>query len=109
MSSSEQTNGLHNSIQNQASAARRKKRFQLGCISGVIVALAAAACSIYVAVHEPDSQETILLGQKTLVAGTPAGLRIVVRHRRSLKPVSNATVEVQLRRGSGNIVLGKCW
>ena len=63
--------------------------------------------SIYVAVHEPDPQETVILGQTKLAAGSPAGVRIVVRNRVSGKPVRGAKVEVALRgKANGTIRLG---
>src|SRR5664280_2890985 len=59
--------------------------------------LAVAAYSIYVAVHEPDPQETVVLGQTKLAAGSPAALRILVRNRVSGRPIKGAEVELSLR------------
>ncbi len=62
-------------------------------MSGV---LAVVAYSIYVSVHEPDRQETVVLGQTKIAAGSPAGLRMVVRDRVSGVPVKGARVELSL-------------
>lgn len=58
--------------------------------------LAVIGYSIYVAIHEPDPQETVILGQRTLASASPAGLRILVRHRVSHAPVRNAEVVLSL-------------
>jgi type II secretory pathway pseudopilin PulG/5-hydroxyisourate hydrolase-like protein (transthyretin family) len=68
--------------------------------------LAVAAYSIYVAVHEPDPQETVVLGQAKLAAGSPAALRILVRNRLSGKPIKGADVELSLRSKATNVKLG---
>jgi type II secretory pathway pseudopilin PulG/5-hydroxyisourate hydrolase-like protein (transthyretin family) len=75
---------------------------------GVIVAfvLAVGAYSIYVAVHQPDPQETVVLGQTKIAAGSPAALRILVRNRVSGKPVEGAEVELSLRSKATTIKLG---
>jgi len=58
--------------------------------------LAVVAYSIYVSVHEPDRQETVVLGQTKIAAGSPAALRIVVRDRVSGMPVKGAQVALSL-------------
>ena len=58
--------------------------------------LAVVAYSIYVSMHEPDRQETVVLGQTRIAAGSPAGLRIVVRDRVSGVPVKGARVALSL-------------
>jgi hypothetical protein len=52
--------------------------------------------SAYIAFHEPDPQETVLLGQTRICADSPAGWRIVVRDRVNLRPVARAAVELSL-------------
>ena len=76
---------------------------------GVILAfvLAVAGYSVYVAVHEPDPQETVVLGQTKLAAGSPASLRILVRNRVSGKPVKGAEIELSLRSKTTTVKLGK--
>ena len=77
----------------------------LGLIA--LLAIGLVAYSIYVAVHEPDPQETIILGQKTLAAASPAALRILVRHRVSRAPVRGAQVALNLDgKSSGRVELG---
>jgi len=77
----------------------------LGLIA--LLAIGLVAYSIYVAVHEPDPQETVILGQKTLAAASPAGLRVVVRHRVSRAPVRGAQVALSLDgKSSGRVELG---
>lgn len=72
-----------------------------------IVAAGITAYSIYVAIHEPDPQETVILGQKAVAAASPAAWRILVRHRASLAPVRGANVKLALTdKSSGIIKLG---
>src|SRR6266567_4937368 len=68
------------------------------CAVGIVLLLVAAvaAYSIYIAVHEPDPQETVILGQTKIASGSPAGLRILVRNRTSGKPIRGAKVELSL-------------
>ena len=75
---------------------------------GVILTfvLAVVAYSIYVAEHEPDPQETVVLGQTKLAAGSPAALRILVRNCVSGKPVNGAVVELSLRGKDSTVKLG---
>jgi uncharacterized protein YfaS (alpha-2-macroglobulin family) len=79
-------------------------RFSGGLI--LLLLLSVGVYSIYVAVRTPDPQETVVLGQTTLASGTPAGLRILVRNRVSLKPVSNAAVELSLQSKAATTKLG---
>jgi 5-hydroxyisourate hydrolase-like protein (transthyretin family) len=60
------------------------------------LAAAIVLYSIYVAVHQPDPQETVILGQATMASGSPAGIRILVRNRVTGKPVPGATVVLSL-------------
>src|SRR5882757_7342756 len=66
----------------------------LGLIGFLIVGI--TAYSIYVAIHEPDPQETLVLGQVKIASGSRASLRILVRNRVSAKPIKNARVELSL-------------
>src|SRR5579859_693171 len=68
--------------------------------------LAIGAYSVYVAVHEPDPQETIVLGQTKLAAGSSAALRILVRNRMSGKPIKGAEVALSVRSKATTITLG---
>jgi hypothetical protein len=69
--------------------------------------MAVAGYSIYVAVHQPDPQETILLGQTKIAAGNPAALHISVRNRITGKPIERAIVEFSLvGTTAGTIKLG---
>ena len=69
-------------------------RSGIGIILVLVVAL--TPYSIYVAVHEPDPQETVILGQTKIASGSPTGLRILVRNRVSGKPIRGAKVELSL-------------
>lgn len=74
----------------------------------LLVIAVLAGYSLYVAEHEPDPQETVILGQGKLAAGSPAALRILVRHRISGSPVPGATVEMSLTgKSSGTARLGR--
>src|SRR5215831_18418552 len=57
--------------------------------------------SIYVAVHEPDPQETLVFGQVKIASASPVSLRILVRNRISAKPIKAARVELSLVSKSG--------
>lgn len=72
---------------------------------GVIIA-AVTGYSLYIANYEPDPQETVIFGQSKLAAGSPAGLRILVRHFTSGKPVAGAKVELSLEKVKERISLG---
>ena len=52
--------------------------------------------SIYVATYTPDPQETVILGQTKIAAGSPAALRVLVRNRVTGRPVTGAQVELTL-------------
>jgi len=69
--------------------------------------LVVAAYSIYVALHEPDPQETVLLGQTKFAADSPASLRVVVRNRVSGRPIRGAEVVMRLRNRAATIELGR--
>ena len=62
----------------------------------LVLVVAVTAYSIYVAVHEPHPQETVILGQTKIASGSPTGLRILVRNRVSGKPIRGAKVELSL-------------
>ncbi|PWU19026.1 MAG: hypothetical protein C5B50_07525 [Verrucomicrobia bacterium] len=89
-------------------SASRSRISTARLVAGVIGALvlAVGAYSIHVAVHKPDAQETILLGQTKLAAGSPASLRILVRNRFSGKPVKGAEVVLSLRSKATTLNLG---
>src|SRR3989442_6467866 len=67
-------------------------------VAGLILLLIAGVTvySIYVAVHTPDPQETVILGQDKIASGSSAGLRILVRNRISGKGIQGARVELSL-------------
>ncbi|MGA2852934.1 MAG: MG2 domain-containing protein, partial [Verrucomicrobiota bacterium] len=102
------------SAQNQSSKdsqarAKRTRNPVIKAVAGLLVAavLSIAGYSIYVAAHEPDPQETIILGQTKIASGTSAAFRILVRNRVSNKPVAGATVELSLlSKTAGTIKLG---
>src|SRR5438067_3523518 len=72
------------------------------CIGKLLLFLFIAAIagfilySFYVAFPGPDRQETVVLGQTKLAAGSPAGIRILVRDRTNGKPVAGAEVKLAL-------------
>jgi len=87
---------------------RHSRSPAVSLVSGILVllALGVGAYSVYVAVHEPDPQETVVLGQTKLAAGSPAGLRVIVRNRLTGRPVKDAEVVLSLRNRTSNISLG---
>lgn len=94
-----------NSDRNPAGSPRTSRIFLSALVAVVVIsALAVTFYSIYVAVHEPDPQETVVLGQTKLAAGSAAGLRIVVRNRVSGTPVRGASVEVKINPKSGSSI-----
>lgn len=85
-----------------------RRRPVIRAILGMVAlsVLAVVAYSIYVAVHEPDPQETVVLGQTKLASASPAALRILVRNRVSGKPIQGAEVALSLRGATNTIKLG---
>ncbi|SPE51099.1 membrane hypothetical protein [Verrucomicrobia bacterium] len=79
-------------------------RFIVGGVLLLVVAV--GAYSAYIALQEPDGQETVVLGQSKLAAGSPAALRILVRSRLSGKPVGGAEVVLRLRSKAATATLG---
>src|SRR5437879_12025247 len=67
-------------------------------VAGLILLLIAGVTvySIYVAVHTPDPQETVILGQDKIASGSSAGLRILVRNRISGKGIQGAREELSV-------------
>ena len=76
-------------------------------LMALLAAVSVVAYSIYIAVHEPDPQETVILGQTKMAAGSPTGVRILVRNRQSGRPVQGAKVVLTLSgKTNGVIQLG---
>ena len=98
-----------NPNQNHKDPQRRTRHPFIKSVAVLLAAavLAVAGYSIYVAVHEPDPQETVVLGQTKIASGTSAAIRILVRNRVSDKPVAGAAVELSLQsKTAGTIKLG---
>jgi len=72
-------------------------------VAVVVAVLAVTGYSVYVAKHEPDPQETIVLGQTRLAAGSPAAFRVLVRNRVSAVPVKGAEVAMSLTAPAGQV------
>src|SRR5450756_227556 len=53
--------------------------------------------TIYMAGYESDPQETVILGQTKVAAGSPAAFRVLVRNRVTGKPINGAQVELNLQ------------
>ena len=77
-------------------------RSVVGFILFLVVAL--TAYSIYMALYEPDPQETVILGQTKIASGSRTGLRVLVRNRLSGRPVRGTRVELSLRGKTAGIV-----
>src|SRR4030095_13500340 len=76
-------------------------------LAAALLILGVAGFSIYVAVHEGELQETVIRGQAKLAPDSPAGLRSLVRNRKSLKPIQHARVELTLsNQATGKVKLG---
>jgi alpha-2-macroglobulin-like protein len=89
--------------------AHRRQNALFWIVTGLVASgvLAVVVYSIYVGVHEPDRQETVVFGQTKMVEGSPAGLRIVVRDRISGTPIKGARVELSLLgKNASSIKLG---
>jgi len=92
---------------NRQSSPKKHWVFKASVTVVGLFVLALTAYSIFVAVHEPDPQETIILGQAKIASASPAGLRILVRNRISGKPVRDANVVLNLSsKTAGTIQLG---
>ena len=88
----------------------RPRKPVIRSILGIILlfVVAVVAYSIHVAIHEPDPQETVILGQAKIASGSATGLRILVRHRGSGKPVQGALVALSLLgKTAGSVTLGR--
>jgi len=86
-----------NGMAEQSSGPVSKRTFIHRIVGGLFfLAVGMAAYSLYVALRSPDSQETVLLGQRTFAAGSPAGLRVLVRHRSTGQPIGDARVVLKL-------------
>src|SRR6516162_4739236 len=79
-------------------------RFTINLI--VLGMLAMGAYTLYIAIHEPDRQETVVLGQTRLAAGSPASMRVLVRDGTSGRPVQGARVELSVHNKGTTIRLG---
>jgi hypothetical protein len=77
-------------------------RTVLGVLLLLIVGM--AVYSVYVAVHEPDPQETVILGQAKIALGSSTGLRVLVRNRVSEKPIQHAELALKLLSKSPGVV-----
>lgn len=98
------------SPKDSATGAKRARNlfFKIAAILLTAIMLMVASYSIYVAVQEPDPQETILLGQTKIASGAPAAVRILVRNRVTDKPVAGALVELSLLgKTAGTFKLGR--
>src|SRR5690349_5430347 len=79
---------------------------KVGLTAGLLI-LGLVGFSLYVAIDDAEPQETVLLGQTTLAADSPAGLRILVRNRKSLQPIPHAKVELSFSNPTtGTVKLG---
>jgi len=72
--------------------------------AALLAAVSVVAYSIYIAVHEPDPQETVILGQTKLAAGSPAGVRVLVRNRQTGRPVPGAKVALTLSGKTNGVI-----
>ena len=81
-------------------------KWAIKVIAGLLMAvvLAIGGYSIYVAVHEPDPQETILLGQTKIAGKSPAAFRIIIRNRISGQPIKGAEVVLGLFPKNGEAI-----
>ena len=86
--------------------SRSRQAMRIAAAMLGLLALAVGGYSLYVAVHQPDPQETVLLGQDRLAANSPAGLRILVRNGLSGKPVQGAEITLALRTSNAAFPLG---
>ncbi|MBI5366258.1 MAG: hypothetical protein HZA54_04410, partial [Planctomycetes bacterium] len=86
-----------------AGAAGRWVRFGRGlaaaCAATLLVLLGIEG---YVNSRRPPPQDTLVLGESEWLAGGPAALRVLVRDRRTLRPVAAARVAVTLERSAGS-------
>ena len=81
----------------------RKLIYKTAILMALLAAISVVVYSIYIAVHEPDPQETVILGQTKLAAGSPTGVRILVRNRQTGRPVQGAKLVLSLSSKSGVI------
>ena len=82
----------------------RNPLIKIAMLMALLAAVSVVAYSIYIAVHEPDPQETVILGQTKMAAGSPTGVRILVRNRQTGRPVQGAKVVLTLSGKTNGIV-----
>src|SRR5437867_9347309 len=82
----------------------RTTRVWAAIVAATVAGLVGYSC--YVALHEPEPQETILLGQSRLAPGSPASWRLLVRNRTNGKPIAKAWIALTLRNEQGLTSLG---
>ena len=75
-----------------ATPAPRNPIIRIAILMALLATVSVVAYSIYIAVHEPDPQETVILGQTKMAAGSPTGVRILVRNRQTGRPIQGAKV-----------------
>jgi hypothetical protein len=83
-------------VKDQSKPTRPVPLFRTAIAILALAIIFLAAYSIFIAVHEPDSQETVILGQTQMAAGSPTAFRLLVRNRSSGQPIKGARVHASL-------------
>ena len=85
-------------------ARPRNPVIKIAILTALLTAVSVMAYSIYIAVHEPDPQETVILGQTKMASGSPTGVRILVRNHQTGRPVQGAKVVLSLSGKTNGVV-----
>ena len=85
-------------------ARPRKLVFKTAILMALVAAVSVVAYSIYIAIHEPDPQETVILGQTKMAAASPTGVRILVRNRQTGRPIQGAKLVLSLSGKTGGVI-----
>lgn len=76
-------------------------------VAGVTAIAALTLAMVRVAGHKADSQETIVLGQTSLLADSAAAFRVLVRDHADSRPISGARVRLVLEGNGVRETLGE--
>ena len=69
----------------------------------LLLILAVSAYSYYVAHHEPDPQNTVIIGQSSFYADSPASIRIFVKNHATGRPIPKAAVRIAIKKADRTI------
>ena len=70
-------------------------------------AVGLALVILYMALHQPNAQDTVLLSQSAFYADSPASVRVLVRNGRTMEPLEGARARLALQGEGAEADLGE--